>query len=131
MCFCQNARAVKMLLSILQSMILWIKRLFKWFLVRMDGSRHCALMIANVTKGDTTRHYVEHRITMKQSWQKSQNLNLLYLLLSKFQVSENAEDRGMLNCNMAMQLANPDNVKPFLQLINCKEKFEKEKERER
>lgn len=30
---------------------------------------------------------------------------------------------------MAMQLANPDNGKPFLQWINCKEKTERERMR--
>lgn len=45
-------------------------------------------------------------------------------------VLENAEDRGMWNCNVAMQLANPDNGKTFLQRINCKEKIERERKRE-
>lgn len=38
---------------------------FKGFLIRMDGSRHCVLMAANITKGDTTRHYTEHGIILK------------------------------------------------------------------
>lgn len=102
--------------------------LFKGFLIRMDGSGHCVLMAANITKGGTTRHYTQSHteVVLPKMSKPESDLSLQ----SKFQVLESTKDREMWNWNIAMQLANTDNEKPFLQWIKCKEKIERERKRE-
>lgn len=73
--------------------------LFKGFLVRINGSRHCASVVTNISKRVTTRYYTHPDLRTHYHNEvvlpKKLILSLIKLTESKYQFLENTGDRGI------------------------------------